>query len=237
MQPIFIACTAGVMDGKARCRNERGKCSVHARPEYWSPAPTPTAIILKVNVNERWERRLLAAGITIQTRTYDRALQLEERRVASASALGRNAYSVRELSGRDSHHTPESADTGCPVFGKAGLSEMKVSVKDLVDEFFAAGFVLTGAHLLRREHKPPVRLVLEFSRPSSKPELVRFPWSTVHELLATTFDQIDVWANETAADGKTVHTVNCGRRADGAAPKLRLRYAGGMWEVQEVAVS
>ncbi len=233
MQPIFQACKAGVQDGRARCRNEQGKCSIH-HSMNWARAPRPDVVLLKVNVNEKRERRLSAAGVPYQSRSYDRALQLEQQRVASAQSLGRNAYAVRELSHRDSHHTPEAADTGCPVFGKSGLAEMNVEAVTLVCELFNAGFVLTGGHLLKREHKPPVRLVLEFSKSSAKPEVGKFPWGEVDSLLATTFNQVDVWANERSGDGKVVHTVNCGKRDDNTKPKTRLHYADGDWDIEEL---
>lgn len=237
MQPIFQACTVGVQDGRARCRNERGKCSVHARPQYYTAAPRPDVVLFKINVNEKRESRLSKAGVPYQVRSYDRALQLEQQRVASAQSLGRDAYAVRELSHRDSHHTPEAADTGCPVFGKNGLADLNVSAANLLKELFDAGFVLTGGHLLKREHKPPIRLVLEFGKPSTKPAILKFPWEEVKSLLATTFNQVDVWANERDKDGKVVHTINCGKRDDNTQPKTRIHYAGGDWDVETLAVS
>lgn len=237
MQPIFHACSVGVQDGRARCRNEKGKCSVHTRPELYTLAPKPDVVLLKVNVNEKRERRLSAAGVQYQVRSYDRALELEQQRVASAQSLGRGAYAVRELSHRDSHHTPEAADTGCPVFGKNGLAELNVTAATILCELFNAGFALTGGHLLKREHKPPVRLVLEFSKSSTKPALDKFPWEEVKSLLATTFNQVDVWANEKNKDGKVVHTVNCGKRDDSSKPKTRLHYANGDWDVEMLVSS
>jgi hypothetical protein len=231
---IFHACTSGVQDGRARCRNERGKCSVHHTTSVWAHAPQADVILVKVNVNEKWEVRLRSAGIATQLRSFDRAQQLEAQHVARATSLGRNAYAARDE--RDHGDTPEAADSGCPVFGKTGLAELAISAEGLRKELFAAGYVLTGAHMLKRYHKPPVRLVMEFSKPQAKPALANFPWTAIQQLLATTFNQVDVWANDRdPRTGNVVHTVNCGKRADGIVPQYRLHFADGDWDAEPVA--
>lgn len=62
---------------------------------------------------------------------------------------------------------------------------------------------------------------------------VRFPWKLFHELTATCFMQVDVWANDRdPKTGKVVHTVNCAQRKDdGATPAYALGFAGGDWAV------
>jgi len=232
---IFQACTAGIKNGLARCRNEKGKCSNHHTVSVWAPAPRPDVILLKANVNEKWEVRLRSAGVATHLRSFERAQQLETQHVERAKALGRDAYSARDE--RDHGDMPEAADSGCPVFGKSGLADLAVSVEGLVKELFAAGFVLSAAHLLKRYHKPPVRLVMEFSKPQNKAALANFPWTTVKQLLAATFNQVDVWANDRdPRTGHVVHTVNCGKRQDGA-PQHQLHFADGDWDAEPVATA
>ena len=230
------ACKAGVFDGSARCRKAADTCDVHSRLlkiNKCQIAPRPDAILFKVNVNEKWEAAFRAVGLLISERTFERAQELELDRIDEAEAMGRNAYAIRESSGRN-QGTPESADTGCPVFGKLGLANMNVSVRGVILEIERAGYILTGAHLLKRKHKPPVRLVMEFSRKGAKPHFQNFPWITFWHLLQTTFNQVDVWANDRKPKSKrVVHTVNCGMRDDKAVPKFRLFYAGGDWRVEE----
>jgi hypothetical protein len=148
-------------------------------------------------------------------------------------ALGRNAYTSRDE--RDKEQMPESADSGCPVFGKTGLADAGVDIRHLVGELFAAGFVLSSAHLLERGHKPPIRLVMEFSKPQEKPAMVSFPWTLFNQLTTTVFNQVDVWANPKQDNNKVVHTVNCGNRDDQAKPKYTLHYSNGDWGAEEIS--
>lgn len=232
---VPVACPVGTNGGKARCRNQAGKCSNHSKPEFWSKAPTPDTVLVKVNINKRWLPLFQEAVPRLQ-RTYAQAQKLEQERVARAKALGRDAYTVRDE--RDAKATPESADSGCPVFGKSGLAELQVNIGGLARELEKAGYELTFANLLHRDWKPPVRLVLEFSKKGTKAPLEDFPWRDFEALIATTFDQVDVWANDADPnkEGRVVHTVNCGKRNDEAQPKLNLRFANGDWAVEPVSV-
>lgn len=238
--PILHTCTAGVQDGVARCRKSvisdptaprKDRCDLH-QGTGWASAPAPTTVLVKVNVNPTWWELLHRAGVRTFVRTFARAEQLEQKHVAEATSLGRNAYASRDQ--RDHKQTPESAASGCPVFGKPGLADAAMDIRGLVRELFAAGFVLSAAHLLERNHKPPVRLVMEFSKPSQKPAMVNFPWKAFQQLVATSFGQIDVWANLKQADGNVVHTVNCGKREDTAKPQNALHFAGGDWSVEAI---
>jgi len=242
---IYKACTFSIQDGIARCRKESGKCDSHNggtsesggktlnRKPIWEPAPRPTTLLLKINVNDKWERKFVAAGIQIETRSFERAEQLEQQRVDVAGKLGRSAYAIRADSGRG-YNLPEDADTGCPVFGKGGLADLNVSLQGLGEEL-EKGFTLTKATLLKRFHKPPNRLVLEFSVTGTKPPVNRFPFDLLRELITTTFNQVDVWANERKPDGRVVHTINCGKRDDSAKPQYRLSFANGDWDAISMA--
>ncbi len=228
----FYACTVGVADGKARCRNERGKCAFHTKPECWKSAPRPDVVLVKVNVNDKW--KTLFSYLKTQERSYERAEQLEQDRVERAEVLGRNAYAARPDE-RIKENVPENADTGSQVFGKLGLADLQVSIQGVVEELKRSGYILTDAHLLERNHKPPVRLVMEFSKAGSKPEFKNFRWGIFHDLISTTFNQVDVWANDRdpKKGDKVVHTVNCGKRADGVPVKHWLHYANGDWEAKQ----
>jgi hypothetical protein len=228
--PIFKACTFSIKGGLARCREEQSNCDSHRNGvASREKAPRPTVILLKVNVNEKWEKAFIAASVPVETRSFGRAEQLERQRVEVAEAMGRDPYAVRQSSGRD-RGVPEDVDTGCPVFGNAGLAGLNVSLSSLSNELHAAGFVLTQAMLLKRFHKPPTRLVLEFTRDIKSASISRQLIDLCAELTDTVFNQVDVWANPRQADGRTVHTVNCGKRDDSAKEQYRLSYADGDWD-------
>ncbi|GEM_PF-1775750 len=240
----FVACPVGIADGTARCRKEAGKCDNHTNPKVWPKAPRPIVILVKVNVNDYWRREFEQFGIQTVERDFERAEQLEQKRVLEAKALGRNAYAVRQIAGRDKDRTPEVADSGCPVFGPDGLADLRVSIKGLGGELHSAGFILTNFSLLDRPHKSPVRLVLEYTereraRTEKRTEkrMGQGSWDVFNNLISTVFDQVDVWANPLKDSGAMiVHTVNCGKRNDAAAaqPSCRLHYAGGDWAAEEI---
>jgi hypothetical protein len=235
---IFKACSFSTQND-ARCRNEDHKCSVHGNGDKsWKRAPQPTTVLLKINVNAGWENAFRNAGVPVEVRSIERAHELEQERVAAAAALGRSAYAIRDSSGRASG-VPEDVDTGCPVFGKTGLADLSVSLlgvslPGLGAELAAAGFVLTRASLLKRLHKPPTRLVLEFSMAGTN-RAERFPYRLFVQFIETSFNQVDVWANERRSDGSVVHTVNCGKRDDKAVPEYRLTFANGDWDAIPLA--
>ena len=224
------ACTAGIKGGVARCRNLI-PCSAH--PDGNPKAPRPDRVIVKVNLSKEWNNRFQEAGIPLLQRTWERAQELSAQRVESAEQLGRNAFAVRAGQQRNQQELPESADTGCPVFGNEGVTRgvngqsLSKTCWDLRD----AGFRLVHAHRLQRNWKPPVRLVLTFERGQGAQD-IEFPWELFQGLVATCFKQVDVWANERRPDNLVVHTVNCGARDDKAVPAYDLRYAGGDWGVQ-----
>lgn len=232
---LYTACTFSIRDGLARCRKEAGKCDSHRNGDAsWEKAPRPTVVLVKVNVNSRWEEAFKNAGIRVDIRSIERAEALEHQRAETAQQLGRSAYAIRADSGRGSN-VPEDADTGCPVFGKSGLAELNVSLQRLGVELQEAGFILTRVTLLKRYHKPPTRLVMEFSMAEAgKPAVQDLLTGLINSLVTTTFNQVDVWANEKKPNGQVVHTVNCGKRDDTAKPQYRLAYANGDWDAVPV---
>jgi len=232
----FYACLSAVKDGVARCRKEFGKCDSHRNGGVWAKAPQPNVVLFKVNVNDRWEAAFRAAGVRVVVRSWERAEQLGQRRAETAQHLGRNSVAIRDGVGRNSG-VPEDNDTGCPVFGPGGLKDLSVSVEGLDREMSAAGFVITDVHLLKRPHKPPVRLVVEYSPVGTKPPAQNFPGKLFARLIATTFNQVDVWANERKADGTVPHTVNCGKRDDAAKPQHTLVFKDGEWDAIPVEES
>lgn len=241
------ACKAGVHDGNARCRN-MAPCSTH--PQGQPLAPRPNVILLKINVGKLPDhrgqggervKRLQAAGVKVVERSPERAVKLAQDHLAQAERLGRDAYRIREeregiaATGtvgtiRDPEgkevFLPEAIDSGSPVFGRLGRQE--VDLRGLMTELKAAGFRVTGTHVLARNWKPPARWLIEFSREGT--ELAPFPHGLFREFTACAFGQVDVWANPRDKRGEVVHTVNCGERREAGAPfKGGLRYADGDW--------
>lgn len=219
------ACKAGIRGGVARCRNME-PCAAH--PDGQPPAPRPDVVLVKVNLNDKWIERFAKAGFRVLNRLPDRAEDLAAIHEEQAKRLGRDPFVIRER--REGHaDDPESADSGCPVFGKDGLQSVGIG---LMEELEQAGFRLSGfPHILARDWKPPKRLVLQFTRAG---EEVAFPWLLFRQLINTCFGQVDVWANGRDGRGLVVHTVNCGKRDDKASPFFRLEYAGGDWTAKPI---
>jgi len=223
------ACIDGIRGGVARCRNlaidKRLRCTAHYINT--SVAPRPDVVLVKVNLNKRWNGLFEEAGIAAFERSRERAVQLGQAHQARAEGLRRDAFVIRERREGQRPDEPEAADSGCPVFGKAGLQF--VSIRDVLPELQRAGYLITGVSRLSRDWKPPIRLVLEFSKGMDKPALENFPTGLYQSLVATCFGQVDVWANDRDKRGLVVHTVNCGQRDDQGAALLHLEYAGGDW--------
>ncbi|MEK9148359.1 MAG: hypothetical protein AAB650_02880 [Patescibacteria group bacterium] len=226
MGHVDYACVSGIHGGVARCRKSIVKEDLHcADHDELSPlAPRPDVVLLKVNLNDRWDAAFGKVGIPKLDRSPRRAVQLAAEHRERAEQLGRDPFAIREArEGLTSD--PESADSGCPVFGKGGLQS--VDIRGLVTELRAAGFRLTGFHRLARLWKPPVRLVMQFTKTGES--LNQFPWDLFRQFTATCFGQVDVWANDRDNRGLVVHTVNCGKRDEQAKP-VTLRFDGGDWE-------
>jgi len=245
------ACKAGVgvppgaeRVGLARCRillDADGHCNVHRDGNNFAKSPRPDVVLVKMNLNQRRDAEFVRAGVRQVTRGFERSEQLGREHAQRAEALDRNPLAIRK--GRESDlSTPESADSGCPVFGKTGLHS--VTIRGLITELQIEGFVLANAHRLVRldergvGRKQPRRLVMEFVRKGVKPELANFPWTLFNTHTETCFGQVDVWANDRSPKtGQVVHTVNCGKRDDAAIPQYRLRFADGDWDADVIPLT
>jgi len=227
MAEMQYACRAGIRGGVARCRKLE-PCPDH--PNGQPPAPRPDVVLVKVNLSDQWVREFTGASVRRLDRSPERADALAAEHRARAEALGRDAFAIREAR-EGKAEDPESADSGCPVFGRGGVQF--ISIAGLVEELEKAGFKLSGIpHILAREWKPPQRLVLQFTK--DQPE-VAFPWPLFRKFIATCFGQVDVWANGRDDRGLVVHTVNCGKRDDAGKPAYVLRFVAGDWTAEPAA--
>ncbi|MBI2123760.1 MAG: hypothetical protein HYU04_00775 [Candidatus Wildermuthbacteria bacterium] len=223
------ACTAGIKGGIARCR-KLVPCPDHGDDAVL--APRPDVVLVKINLNKVWGERFANEGIQVLQRTWDRAQQLGDEHVQRAQQLGRNALYIREEQARqglrENADVPEAADSGCPVFGADGLKDgvQGSSITRIGFQLRDSGYRLVHAHRLMRDWKPPIRLVMVWEKTNGRDVL--FPWRLLSELTNTTFMQVDVWANDRDKNGRVVHTVNCGKREDGA-PAYGLGFAKGDW--------
>jgi hypothetical protein len=227
---FFYACKAGISGGLARCRNQEGHCPSHPATKSWPSAPRPTVVLVKFNLSDRWRDIFaLDCNVPIEDRSYGRRRMLEGKHVEQAESFGRQAYVARLQTGE---HEPEKADSGSPVFGESGLTGAKVGIDHLINELSAAGFLLSRLSVLERTNKRPV-LITEWSAAKVASFDDQFT-KAFDRFTSATFDQIHIWANPTDANGKTVHTVNCGARQE-VPPQHTLRFANGDWAVEPIA--
>lgn len=225
------ACKAGIKDGIARCRN-MVPCAMHGDDAV--PAPRPDVVLVKINLNRIWDERL--KDIPLLKRSWDHAQELGAEHQERAENMGRNPFHIRDQQGRNERYqqeeTPESADSGCPVFGKEGLKDGVAgsSIAKIGFQLRDSGYRLVNAHRLMRDWKPPIRLVTVWEKTEGRD--IRFPWPLLGELTSTCFMQVDVWVNDRDKNGRVVHTVNCGKRDDNATPAYALVFAGGDWMIK-----
>lgn len=227
-------CIAAVYGGNARCGNlaERGsdRCALH--PEA-AAAPQPDVILVKVNLSKRWDQRFEQAGIPLELRTPQAALQLAAEHEARAQQLGYDPFArrMKPQHTRGQWIEPESADSGTPVFGKGGAQ--KVSITGLAEELKMHDYHLINAHRLHRTWKFSIQLVLSFAKDA---EEILFPWKYFNDLINTCFEYVHVWANPRDIKGIIVHTVNCVKYNDHATPQYSLTFVKGYWKLAAAAV-
>lgn len=223
MAQIEYACPKGAHGGQVRCRH-LVPCPVHGADD--APAPRPDAILVKINLNPKWDEIIAKTGVREQWRDNARREELGRQHEERAKMLGRDAFIVRRKT-NSIDGVPEDADSGTPVFGANGLQ--LVDVRSLPRQLMSVGYRLVDAHCLKRPEKRPTRLVLVFAREGTPTDV---SWLEVTQLLYTCFGQVHVWANDRDKRGRVVHTVNCGQRQDRLHSTYHLLFKNGDWGVE-----
>lgn len=180
-----------------------------------------TTILVKFNVNPRWEQRFIEAGVPQKT-PDEWALELKH--MLHATDFGRNPFEKR----------PDIADSGVPVFGKEG--EQDVSLNGLFAELRQAGYFPTGVHIRTRTREPNKfnALVIPFVQGADE-SLTTQCAALLDEILKTSWGHVHVWANPPQSDtGDIIHTVNLSHRDVDKVPQKTLRFNGGRWKTAPV---
>ena len=220
------ACVAATQEG-ARCRNfleNSGEmCETHqklkAKGEEVKLAPSPDTILVKFNINPSWTQRFEEAGIP---RGFPSEVTLEEKHIAQAQQANRDPYRFRE-----------TADSGVPVFGPQGVSE--VSIFQLLEELREKGYQPQGVHIRTRREKKFDVLVIPFAHGISEKNSTFLPEKAL-ELLReflklSCWGFVHVWANP-PEKGKIVHTVNLSHREPYKSPQWNLYFNHGLWAIE-----
>ena len=218
----MYACVAATQEG-ARCRNfvstVRDICWFHQKEKDEGKevklAPSPNTILVKFNINPSWAQKFEEAGV-LRKRPFE--VELEEKHIAQARKLDRRAYEYRDI-----------ADSGVPVFGPQGASE--VSILGLLEELQQEGYQLQGVHIRTRAQKKFDVLVIPFVRGSeSNSTLPKRALELLQEFLGLScWGFVHVWANPPDVQGKVVHTINLGHREPGRIPQGNLHFDHGLW--------
>jgi len=218
---LKYACVAATQEG-ARCRNFLEKagemCETHrklkAKGEEVKLAPSPDTILVKFNINPSWTQRFEEAGIP---RRFPSEVTLEEKHITQAQEVNRDPYRFRE-----------TADSGVPVFGPQGVSE--VSIFQLLEELQGKGYSPQGVHIRTRREKKFDVLVIPFAREISEEAfLPKKAEELLEEFLKTScWGFVHIWANP-PEKGKVVHTINLGHREPQKSPQWNLCFNHGLW--------
>lgn len=223
----MYACIASTQEG-ARCRNSvetAGEmCKLHQREKREGKevklAPSPNTVLVKFNINLNWTQKFEQAGIP---RRFPQEVALEEKHIAQARRLGRGAYEYRDI-----------ADSGVPVFGSQGASE--VSILGLLGELQEAGYKPQGVHIRTRTQKKFDVLVIPFGRGISEGNSTLLPKKALdllrEFLRLSCWGFVHIWTNPPDVQGKIVHTVNLGHREPGRPPRWNLCFSHGLWAVE-----
>jgi len=222
---LLYACVAATEEG-ARCRSFLEKAGEMCKPHQKMRdegkevkfAPPPHTILVKFNINPKWAQVFEQAGIP---RRSPDEVDLEERHIAQARQMDRKAYRFRDI-----------ADSGVPVFGPQGVSE--VSISSLLTELGQMDYQPQGVHIRTRIQKKFDVLVISFSKETQSGNSTTLSKKAV-ELLKeflriSCWGFAHVWANPPEA-GKIVHTVNLGHREE-KPPKCNLQFNHGLWAVE-----
>jgi hypothetical protein len=220
----LYACIAATQKG-ARCRNFVSKavdiCWRHQKEKDEGKevklAPSPNTILVKFNINPSWTQQFEKAGVP-RKRPFE--VELEEKHIAQARKLDRRAYEYRDI-----------ADSGVPVFGPQGSSE--VSILGLLEELQREGYQPQGVHIRTRAQKKFDVLVIPFVRGSeSNSTLPKRALELLQEFLRLScWGFVHVWANPPDGQGKVVHTINLGHREPEKSPQWTLCFNHGLWNL------
>lgn len=222
---MLYACVAPTKEG-ARCHyfvEKPGElCEGHKKMKEEGkeikPLPLPDTILVKFNINPGWAQLFEQAGIP---RRSPDEVALEEKHIDQARQIDRKAYRFRDI-----------ADSGVPVFGPQGVSE--VSISGLLTELGQAGYQPQGIHIRTRNQKKFDVLVIPFTKETQGGNSTTLPKKAV-ELLReflriSCWGFAHVWANPPEAE-KVTHTVNLGHREE-KPPQWHLQFNHGLWAVE-----
>jgi hypothetical protein len=219
----FVYACAAETDGHGRCRNNSVEgdptnfCTHHANMRDSGQkvrfAPTPTKVLVKANVNPKWAKKLTELGVPVKHPDFEK---LDQKHAEDAETHGRKANAIRDI-----------ADSGVPVFGKSGISD--ISVAQLVVELAMLGFMATDCHIFQRRDQGVMNvLVVTFEK-----KVTEFVLSDeIEQLFAKSrWGFIHVWDNPPKKDGTVLHTINLSHRSDEKAEQ-ELRFSGGLYAIE-----
>lgn len=180
---------------------------------------TPDVILVKFNVNEKWEARLKKVGVLLKT-PDEAALELKH--MFHALEVGQNPFAFRQ----------QIADSGVPIFGKDG--EKDVSINGLFAEFRSSGYFPSGVHIRRREDKKFNALVVPFVKLASGNNTItgETVMDLIEEFIAVSWGFVHIWDNPPQEDGRVVHTVNLSHRDVDKAPQKSLHFQKKGWIIK-----
>ena len=182
----------------------------------------PNVILVKFNVNPKWQERLIGVDVPLRT-PDDSALELKH--MFHALSVGRNPFESRE----------ETADSGIRVFGKEGAQN--VSINGLFGELCGYGYSPSKVHIRIRNDKKFNVLVIPFVKPDDENHNTvsvtgQRIMGLIRELLNVSWGYVHVWDNPPQANGQIVHTVNLSHRDVGKSPEKSLHFQKGEWSVR-----
>lgn len=221
---MIHACCADNGDG-TRCRqmiaDDAMYCHLHPKGPS---APRPNRVLVKFRTNKDWIKRFL--GLGVPERTPDIARN-DLRHTVEAISFGRDSLRYRNV-----------PDSGVPVFGKQGASNVSLSEawKELLRHYRADEIHLEPT----RSGEPWMRtLVITLVDSRVKTSTAGSPEPKVVEEVqnffsTASFGFVHLWVNPPKPDGTVVHTVNASHRKD-EKPKQTLRFNEGLWALESMA--
>lgn len=222
----MYACIAKTQKG-ARCRNwaadDSGLCAHCKNKEAVQIVGQPDAVEYKFNINKNWANRLMDLGVEFRERDF---YAKEGAHKEHAEKHGRQAYRFRK----------DVVDSGVPVFGTDGLVNVSVYevFRELVETYEIVDIRIQDTKPGKHGGNTHMKvLVVYFAHGEAKKntdaidELLRF-------LSSSRWGHCHVWANPPGQTGKVKDTVNISHREQDLQPERALRFANGLWAVQEL---